>query len=138
MDEFAEGYAKLMLDMGKNQASASFTRKHEYEFATSKMGLFSDVFTGDPLVVLGGGELVANITIEVKRDMDLQGNYKNTATWTLKIEYSMTDEFKDPGDLFDKYPGEVEWMLCNPYDIKASWDYVNGGTVIGTQKQAKE
>jgi len=77
--------------------------------------------------------------IEVKRDTDLQGNYKNTATWTLKIEYSMTDSFKDPGDLFDDYPGEIEWMLCNPYDITASWDYVNGGTVIGgTKKQSKE
>jgi RHS repeat-associated protein len=134
MDEFAEDFAKLMLSMGKDQATTTILRSLDYDFAVSLESLLLDLVRGKPLVVLGNGTLHAKITIKATRDTDSKGRGMNRATWTLKIDYSMEDEFKDPSDWFDSVPGEEEWIGCHPYKIVASWSYVNGGKVWGSPK----
>lgn len=51
--------------------------------------------------------------------------------WYCKIEFSLQDWFKDPGDIMDKYPGEIEWMDCTPYKIVAYFSFGDIGKVFG-------
>jgi hypothetical protein len=60
------------------------------------------------------------------------------AFWGRFITFSLDDAFKDPGDIMDKYPGELEWMDCTPYKIVASFASVNGGKVVGTPSPTKD
>jgi hypothetical protein len=85
----------------------------------------------DPLVVLGDFTVQATMTIKAWRDPA----QPNKVYWGRTIDYSVRDSFKDPGDVLDKYPGEVEWMDCTPYAIIADWSSVNGGWIIGKPLQ---
>lgn len=101
----------------------------EYEFAPSMAGLIADVVWGDPLVVLGGGEVKGYWTVMANRVFDDDPKTKDVrAEWTVIIEYHMADEFTDPLDLFDSTPDiETDMPGCKPYTITASWLYVQSG-----------
>jgi hypothetical protein len=92
------------------------------------MGLIAPTL-GDPLVVLGNGRLVAEIKIQAKRVLDPNGNPTFRVFWSSFIEYKVKDAFKDPGDLHNEFPGELEWMDCTPYLIIGYFASLNTGYV---------
>jgi len=130
-NEFAEGVTKIMLDAGLNEAGASYPRSWDYDFMEGLGGLWG-IMQVKPLTVLGNGTVTAEIKITTERLTDSQGNYINKGRYHLKISFHMEDEFKDPGDIFDKVPGEIEWWGCTPYTIFADWSYVNSNEVWGS------
>ena len=67
----------------------------------------------------------------MERLTDSQGNPINKARWSSSIQYSIKDAFADPGDLSNKYPGNVEWLDCVPYEIIGSFSSLNTGEVWG-------
>jgi hypothetical protein len=78
-----------------------------------------------------GITIAATIRISAERQKNASGEWINKGPWSARVEYSVLDRFKDPGDVFDRYPEDVEWFDCEPYPITANWDYVNGGFVFG-------
>lgn len=126
--------AGRILSIGRDEATITLNYQERFDLGGGSADILYDVAMGliappfsDPLVVLGHCTIEATMTIRAWRDPA----QPNKAYWSRIIEYSMNDSFKDPGDLFDKYPGEVEWLDCTPYDIVANWESVNGGWVIG-------
>ena len=136
-DDVGEWYGKNFLSGGQNQASFTFTRHKDYDFTPSSGPTFGPswiwlLYTGKPpLVVLGQGRLNATITISAERQKNERGEWMKKAKWTVDIEYSVLDWFKDPGDIGNRYDPDVEWYGCEPYRITANWSYVNAGFVFG-------
>jgi len=123
MDEMAKNWAKLMLSLGRDEMTLTFSRYHTYHFAPEGKVHQAVIALSDPLFVLGDGELTADITILAKR---LGPNH---ARWYLHIKYSINDRFEDPSDLDDTVPGSSEWPGCDPYDIIGHWEYLNSDDV---------
>ena len=131
----AKELAKKILTIGRDKAEHTEKISESFDFGDS---VIWDVALGiarpkwlrrfsDPLVVLGNTTIKATVTIKAWRDPA----QPNKVYWSRTIEYSLEDSFKDPGDIYDQYPGELEWMDCTPYSIVASWASVNGGWIIG-------
>ncbi len=130
-DDMAKELAKMILRTGRDKAQHSEKASKDVDFGDNvKWDVVAGLFApscSDPLVVLGNCTIKAEITIKAERD-PVQAD---KAWWSRTIEYSLNDSFKDPGDIYDQYLGELEWMDCTPYSIRASWSSVNGGYVIG-------
>jgi RHS repeat-associated protein len=133
-DDMGKALAKQILWIGMKECTITYPASKQFDFGGSTADVLIDVVTGlvapslsDPLVVLGDFTINATITVKAWRDPV----NPNKAYWSRIIEYSLNDSFSDPGDLLDQVPGAVEWVGCQPYDIKANWTSVNGGSVIG-------
>ncbi len=131
MDDLAKEVAISAISFGLNgQISITTEMTIDYDFAPSGASLAVSLVTGNPLVVLGSGSVTATATITVRRLQNSEGELTDFIEWSLHIDYSVEDEFKDPGDIFDTTPEEVEWPSCQTYPITADWSYVNGGLMV--------
>jgi len=134
-DDMAENLAKNMLNTGANERTLTIPGYSlPLDFGGQMQSLLFRVMLGwalpeysNPLVVLGNTTINATITITASRDP----RQPNKILWNRRVDYWLKDEFSDPGDVFDRTPGIVEWMGCQPYDIIVEWASVNGGWELG-------
>ncbi len=140
VDDVGKWYGKCFLSSGQNQGSFTYKIPHEYNFTPpswppSLIGGLTWIwfFYGGqpPLAVLGHGTLNATITISAERQKNERGEWINKVAWTVHIEYSVLDWFREPADIDNRYDPDVEWYGCEPYRITANWAYGNGGFVFG-------
>jgi len=124
--------AKNLLKQGELFAIKTYTDEIRIDFGGGMNDVLYQVVKGlidppdsNPLVVLGNCTIKVNITISAW--LHPSGAL---ATWYCQIKFSLRDWFKDPGDIMDSYPGEIEWMDCTPYKIIADFSIVDIGTVL--------
>jgi len=134
-DTKAKNLAKSLIESGGIYAIETYEDELELDFGGLLPEVISKVIKGlidpsnsDPLVVLGNCTIKAEITITAV----INPLHRSVAYWGRIITFSLDDAFADPGDIMDKYPGELEWMDCTPYKIIANFAGVNGGIVVGT------
>jgi RHS repeat-associated protein len=129
MIEYAHDLA--VTTMEKDQSSAAYVETFtiKYDFARNWVGLIGMLATSNPLVVLGGGEVVAYTAIKVTQKADAEGHAIDVWEYEVDILFSMSDSFSDPGDFFDYSPEVLEWAGCAPYEIYQSWTWGYAGQV---------